>query len=248
MSPPLAGLRVLITRPADQQTSWADEVRAHGAAPVPYPTIEVQPPPSWEGLDDALAHLEQYQWVLFTSAAAVRFTLSRATSPRLLSASGRKVAAVGHETARALRLAGVEVALVPEAERQEGLAVALAPVSAGTRVLFPQAVGGRVELRDQLTRQGCTVDVVPASQTVPVRPMPPLPPFDVATFASPSALRAFVAEHGVAPLAEKPLVAIGPTTAQTAMALGLSPWVAPSPSVQSVVETMLQHLPPAQRR
>jgi uroporphyrinogen III methyltransferase/synthase len=241
MSSPLAGLRVLLTRPAEQAPPWAAALEAAGASVLRHPTIEVHPPPSWEPLDEALARLGEYAWLVFTSAAAVRFTLSRLGPGRTPAAlQGLRVAAVGPETARALEESGLRVARIPEGSGQggEALAATLGDLHPGTRILFPQAVGGREELRNALHRRGCTVDVVPASQTVPRRDLPPPPPFDVATFASPSALRAFVAAHGLALLENAQVAVIGPTTATAADALGLHPVVADAPTVDALIRAI----------
>src|SRR2546430_792507 len=78
-------------------------------------------------------------------------------------------------------------------QREAGLSGArgggLGPLAPGPGVLSPRAGGGGEELRKALPARGCIVAVVPASQTAPRRDLPPPPPFDVATFASPSALR-----------------------------------------------------------
>jgi uroporphyrinogen III methyltransferase/synthase len=50
-SAPLAGLRLLLTRPADHSDVWARAFAAAGAEVIAYPTVEVVPPPSWEPLD-----------------------------------------------------------------------------------------------------------------------------------------------------------------------------------------------------
>jgi uroporphyrinogen-III synthase len=241
MSPqPLAGLRVLVTRPLEHSAAWTQAFAAAGATVIPYPTVDVVPPSSWQPLDEALARLGEYDWLVFTSAAAVRFALARLPTGLSLHALSRpRVAAVGRETARALEEHGASVALVPEEERQDGLAAALGDaiggLAPGTRVLFPQAVGGRDELRNALLAHGCIVDVVPASQTVPRRDLPPPPPHDVATFASPSALRAFVAVRGLAALEATTVAVIGPTTAAAATALGLAPVVAAAPSADALI-------------
>jgi len=132
--------------------------------------------------------------------------------------------------ARALAAAGLTAAIVPgaDAQRQEGLvdgimaalAEAQAPADGGgeappARILFPQAIGGR-EL-----------------------PEPP-PDFDVATFASPSALRAFVRAQGRERLGPAVVAAIGPTTADAAAALGVRvDVVPPSPSMRALVEALV---------
>lgn len=244
MSLPLAGLRVLVTRPVEHSAAWAAALAAAGATVLPYPTVEVVPPPSWEPLDDAFARIAEYHWLVFTSAAAARFALRRvaAEAAAALAAADRpRVAAVGPETARALEEHGLRVAVIPEDQRQEGLVDALGTLPPGTRVLFPRAIGGRDELRNALLARGCVVDVVPASQTVPRRDLPVPPPFDVASFASPSALRAFVATHGLPPLERAIVAVIGPTTAAAARALGLHPITADAPTADALVRVIASH-------
>ncbi len=230
----LAGVRVLVTRPADQAEAWRRALEAEGASPVLHPTIEVSPPASWAPLDAALDRIAEYDWLVFTSANAARFA-----GPRILArlpARRPKCAAVGQRTASALAEAGMRVDLVPANARQEGLVEALSGMlSAGSRVLFPQSLSGLDHLPNALRARGVEVDVVPASETRSVEPLPPLPLFDVATFGSPSALHAFVAGHGLSPLRCTPTVVIGPTTAATAESLGLSPRVASSPAVDALI-------------
>jgi uroporphyrinogen-III synthase len=241
---PLAGWRVLVTRPREQIAALADALRALGAEPVPYPTIELAPPPEWTVLDAALAG-PAHDWIVFTSPSAVRFTTARAEATGARAALGRpRVAAVGAETARAATAAGLRVDVIPAADdqRQEGLAAALAALPRGTRVLFPQTIGGREHLRDVLAGQGCSVDVVPVSRTLPLSELPPLPPFDAAAFASPSALRAFCARWGAAALARAVVAVIGPTTATAARDLGVRVDAMPdAPSMSALAAALAAH-------
>ncbi len=233
----LAGLRVLVTRPAvDDTDRWSHALAAAGAIAVPYPTLEIVPPPSWAALDQALARLSDFDWLIFTSQSAVRFTAARLPGGRLPSQP--RIAAVGHETARAIRELGAQVTLIPDDKRQEGLIAAFASLSAGTRLLFPQALAGRDTLVQALRQQGCWVDAVPAYQTVPRKPLPAIPAFDIIIFASPSALRAFVDHHGIAPLRTKAVAAIGPTTAAEAAAHGIATIVSPSPSIDALISAI----------
>jgi uroporphyrinogen III methyltransferase / synthase len=243
--PNLAGLRILVTRPTEHSAGWIEAFQQAGAEVIAHPTVEVVPPPSWDALDEAFARLGDYDWLVFTSAAAARFSLARLPPEIETSSLVRpRVAAIGAETARALSDRGLSVALIPEDQRQEGLLAALGALPQGTRVLFPQAIGGREALRDALLARGCVVDVVPASQTVARRDLPPPAPFDVATFASPSALRAFVGAHGLGRLQATTVAVIGPTTAAAAEALGLIPVVAASPTADALIRALCDRTRP----
>ena len=242
MSPRLlAGIRVLVTRPARAEAdSWAAALSAVGAIVVSYPTIEVRPPPSWEPLDQALRQVGRYDWIIFTSKTAVLFTASRIEGGRFPTGPKfPRVAAVGAETARALDQAGAHVDLVPAEQRQDGLMDAFRSLERGARLLFPQALGGREVLTEVLRARGCQVDVVAVYQTAPLDPLPPPPAFDVATFASPSALCAFVETHGTRALANKTVAVIGPTTAAEATRHGISSVVAEQPNIEALISAIV---------
>jgi uroporphyrinogen-III synthase len=242
----LRGQRVLLTRPADSAASWHAALSAAGARVVAYPTTTIAPPPSWAPLDAALGRLNDYDWLVFTSATAVRFVDERWPRTIEVSTLARpQIAAVGKETQKALGTRGYPVALVPTDQRQEGLVAAFQKLLPGARVLFPRAAGGREHFIEALVARGISVDLVIAYETVALSPLPQLPEFDVATFASPSALEAFVAGLGRQPLVGHPIVAIGPTTAAAAARLGLEVVVAPSPQIDAVIAAIAACASPA---
>jgi len=232
----LAGLRVLLTRPQGESAEeWAAAFTQAGAVPLAFPTISIMPPDSWQVLDEAIARLDSYDWMVFTSQTAVAFFVSRLPTGQFQTAMRTNMAAVGRNTAQAIERRGGRVALVATDSRQEGLADALRDLPSGARVLCPLAAGGRLLLAQILRARGCIVDVVTAYRTEPRTDLPDPPEFDVATFASPSALRAFLKRLGPQALAGKTLAVIGPTTAEEAVSSGLRAVVAENPDVDALV-------------
>jgi uroporphyrinogen-III synthase len=239
-------VRVLVTRPTVAAAPWRAALQQAGAIVIEHPTTVVGPPPSWAPLDEALARLPHYDWLVFTSAAAVTFACARlppSLGPAALTRP--QLAAVGEQTARALEQQGFRVAFVPEDQRQEGLVAGLLPRLqtapgglAGAKVLFPRALEGRDHLVEALAAHGVSVDLVPVSQTIAMPDLAPPAAFDVSTFASPSALTAYVERLGTGTIADLPCVVIGATTADAARAFGLAPVVASAPNIEAVIEAI----------
>lgn len=164
----LAGRTVLVTRARHQAGRLAEELRKLGANVIEIPAIEIVPPDSYQPLDEALAALAEYDWLIATSANAVEALRSRMAILGMSAAafSHVQIAAVGSATSRALQEAGLKVAITPREYVAESLVEALAEPTRGKRVLLARAAVGRDVIPDALRAQGATVDVVDAYRTV----------------------------------------------------------------------------------
>ncbi len=195
----LEGKRILVTRAGDQADELSALVRARGGVPVLFPTVRLTVVADPAPLDAAIRELASYDWVLFTSANAVRFFWERA------GALGRhglprdvRAAAVGPGPGRELARRGIPVGLTAARHTAEGLVEALAREGvAGRRFLFPRALEGREVIPEEIGRRGGAVTAVAAYRTAlpekderAVADLAAAPP-DVCTFASPSAFRNF---------------------------------------------------------
>jgi len=74
---PLAGRRVLVTRALHQAGKFSKEMRALGAEPVEVPVIEIGAPESYAAFDDAIRHLDRYDWLILTSTNTIQALCGR---------------------------------------------------------------------------------------------------------------------------------------------------------------------------
>ncbi len=249
---PLFGLHVLVTRAAAQADSWLRALEEAGATAEAIPMIRTEPIREGAALQAALASLEEVDWLVLTSANAVREFAGRlAERGRELRTLRARVACVGPATARAAEEAGFPVHLVPERTDARGVLAALREAGplAGRRVLLPRAEQGRETLPEGLRADGARVDVVPVYRTVSAEVDAPAllrGDFDALTFASPSAVRPFadaLAEAAREAARRALVVAIGPVTAEALRARGLPPDVVPPRAgAAALVEALAQAL------
>lgn len=155
-SVPLAGLRVLVTRPAHQAEELCRLIEGAGGEAIRFPAIDIRP---WAGAGaaDRLARLGDGDLAVFVSANAVE--CARPYLPRPLP-PGVQFAAVGRATARALQRAGLPVHLAPERGFDSEALLALPQLQEvrGRRVVIVRGQGGRELLADTLRRRGASVD------------------------------------------------------------------------------------------
>ncbi len=242
---PLNGLRVVVTRAAHQAAEWVKTFEAAGAAVVALPLIEVAAVDETEPLARAAARVVSFDWLVFTSANAVRAFLEM-VSPADLP----PVATVGPSTSGALRAYGVEPRIEAETPRAVGLADALEPeIGSGCRILVPQAEDARPDLVEGLRAHGAEVRPVVAyrkrlpddSRELAGRLFADSP-LGWVTFTSPRIVRHFVdvVEPSWTRRRDELLAAsIGPVTSEELRRQGVEPAVeAIRPSVTEMVRAV----------
>ena len=163
----LAGRRVVVTRARAEAEPLCEHLAALGATPICAPAIRIEPVDDLRSLDDAIAGIASFDWVVFTSADAVEIFFQRWTHAGRTPANlrGIKLAVVGPVTARALAAWGAQPDFVPDEFAGDALAEELAVVP-GERVLLPRAEIARHETVEILERRGATVVVLPIYRTV----------------------------------------------------------------------------------
>ena len=237
---PLAGRSILITRASDQTESLVRELQARGAKPVLQPMIALHPPADFAPLDNALRDMRSFDWLLLTSANAVRALLERAQSVGVdvtNSIAGVRIAAVGPVTAEAARRAGLSVSKVASNHQGVALAQEFAAELAHKRILLPRSNLASQELPDALRRIGGNVTEIIAYRTFAVEPEAEGPHqflsghLDAILFFSPSAVRNFLnwdegkGSRVLRSLSDQSrktaIVAVGPVTAAALREAGL---------------------------
>jgi uroporphyrinogen III methyltransferase/synthase len=257
---PLFGKRVLVTRPREQAAELVDRLEALGAEAIEAAMIRIVPPDDFGPFDDAIAHLGEFSWVVFSSVNAVDVFMSRllASPLDLRALRAVRLCAVGTATKERLVGRGLKADLMPAEFRGEAVARAIVNAGdvSGAKVLLPRADIGREVIGDELRRQGAEVTEVIAYRTVAVDPEREGEPdiyrllldrsIDVVTFTSPSAVRSFVTGLGAEPAADllrtTVVASIGPVTAEAAAQYNIQSTIVPAHyTVPALVDAIVEH-------
>jgi len=163
---PLAGVRILITRAEHQAKALVDHLKELGAEPIEIPMIEIRPPDSWQEFDAAMAKLDDYDWIVFASANAVKSFAERA---RKFKPRGSKpsIAVMGQSTERVANEHGLRVDYKPDNFISESFIEQFPgyPNLSGLKLLWPRTNIGRNFLQENFVKAGAQIDVVEAYKT-----------------------------------------------------------------------------------
>ncbi len=230
---PLFGKRILVTRARHQASVLSQLLSEHGAQPVELPVIDIQRVPDTSELDHAIANLDKYQWVVFTSVNGVKAFFDRLNALGLDSRAlnGLKIGAIGPATAQALGEKGIVADYCPGVYTSEGLIAGFKDANiAGQRFLLPRADIADKELTKGIAQLGATVHEVTVYKTVPeagalsqVEKILASGGIDVITFTSSSTVSNLVKafRNGAVRLNGTKVACIGPKTAEAAAKAGL---------------------------
>lgn len=232
---PLSGRSIMVTRSADQAGEFSSMLAECGAAVIECPTIRIVPPEDFSPLDTAINGLKEFDWLILTSANAVKYFFERVEflGKDARSLASCRIAVVGPQTALALQNFGLRPDLIPHDYKAEGVIAEFGKMDvSGKKVLFPKADLARDIIPQELERMGATCvspvaycNIQPeglpeeAAQALEKRDL------DCITFTSSSTvvnLAKIVGERNLPDLLKGVAVAsIGPITSKTCRELGL---------------------------
>lgn len=209
MNSPLAGRRIVVTRPAEQVDKLAGQIEARGGIAVRFPVLAIFDADDSRPLLAAAQNLEAYDFAVFVSPNAAEKALGVITAQRPWP--GRVVAAaMGETSARAIARFGVTRIVTPEngrfdsealLERQEFQPEALR----GKRVAIFRGDSGRELLGETLESRGALVERIPCYRrgrpdidAAPLRALLAQGAVDAVTITSSEGLRNLVAMVGAA--------------------------------------------------
>lgn len=256
---PLFGQRILVTRARSQASGMARRIEELGGEAVSFPVLQIEPVRDEKRLavlDEALRKIDQYDWIVFTSANGVEYTFKRLRELRIdiRKLSGAKIAAIGPQTAAALLERGIVVEDLPAIYQAESLAEhLLEKVQLGERVLVPRSAEAREVLTDTLRHAGHDVTAVDVYDNLPAQShvswvvdMLESGDISIITFTSSSSVRYFVQSLQSCGI-EAPehlinrckAVCIGPITEETARQYGIKvSATAREATIPSMIETL----------
>jgi uroporphyrinogen III methyltransferase / synthase len=165
---PLHQHSVLVTRSVEQSTTFSDLLRLQGATIVEMPTLEILPPSDWRELDQTIADIQDYDWLVLTSANAVNYFFDRFIDrgQDLRKLANCKIAVIGKKTAKFLKARGFYPDFTPPDFVADSLIEHFPSPIAGAKILFPRVEsGGREVLVNAFTAAGAIVTEVSAYQS-----------------------------------------------------------------------------------
>lgn len=248
----LEGVRVLVTRPRERAEELCFLLEDEGADVLSLPLLELIPPEDPRPLRAAAERIQRYHWIVFASPSAVQALVEAVREAGANEHLFRPhIAAVGPQTAHAVREYGFAVIVQPEVATGAALYEALKPqLNPTDEILLPVAQEGRRELGDALEEHGFRVTRIAAYRSVAtdadelgldaVTGAPPR----VIIFGSPRTAMAFqevAGERADALMRSAAIVAIGPTTASAIERMGFRvSAIADRPTPEGLVEAVIR--------
>lgn len=247
---PLAGWKVLVTRPKNLISRTASSLRRLGAEVLELPAIKTVPLEDQSRLKAAFSRLSGYQWIVFTSPTGVEVFFEEMKKQRvdLRSMGGAKLAAIGEGTKKKLEEHGLFVDFMPSVYDGDTLGEELTrELTGGEQILVPRAEAGNANLIASLEKAGAVVEDVPTYQTLHEKSQLidekkefESQEIDCAVFTSASTVRGFVEGTSGLDYTKVKAACIGKQTKAAADAYGMETYMAEKATIESLISLVVE--------
>lgn len=224
---PLFGKNILVTRMEDSEGRLSNLLKEKGATPIEFPTIETHPLKNYSSFDSKISEFSNYDWVIFTSANGIRYTLHRLNVLKkdIRELKGPKICAIGPKTKERIEELGLKVEYIPYEYCAEAIVKYFKNKDIKNKnILILRAKIARNILPFGLKKLGAKVDCIPVYETK----LPKLNSrkidfnsIDCLTFTSSSTVKNFIKIVSKKNLKCKKIAVIGPVTSRTCKDLGI---------------------------
>ena len=245
---PLKGRQVIVTRPKERAGRLSDGLHALGAEVVELPCIETKPIIPCPEMEQAIAEISEYEWLVFTSPAGVTTLMVylHRTGKDVRVLGQIKPAAIGTGTHRELQNHGLRADLIPEVYDGEHLGKALCEQNPSGKVLILRARMGTPALTQELDKNDIVYNDVRCYDTEYIHYDPEqvkelLTPGSVAAFTSASTVKGFVAAMGAeTDYSGITAACIGVQTEAEAKKYGFDTITAKKATIEALIQTIVE--------
>lgn len=248
---PLAGYKVLVTRPRELVSTMAEKLRVLGAEVLELPAIRTAPLKDQSKLYHAFEKLDTYQWVAFTSPTGVKvfFEEMKKTKTDVRKMCNVKIAAIGKGTQKALEERGLFPDLIPQVYDGQTLGRELCHLCAsGEYILIPRAAMGNQEITKALSEKSdIVIDDIPTYDTfyetqevIDQKKAMEAGEISCAVFTSASTVRGFVQATPGLDYTKVRAACIGKQTKAAADEWGMETYMAEKATIDSVLDLVIE--------
>ena len=247
---PLAGYKVLVTRPRETVSTMSKKLRLMGAEVLELPAIRTAPLADQSALLNAFEQLQTYDWLAFTSPIGVNvfFEEMKKAGADVRRLGRAKIAAIGKGTKKALEERGLFVDLMPEVFDGQSLGKALCEACSGNeKILLPRAkIGGKEIIQELEKKPGLFICDVPTYDTfyekqemIDEKKAFESGEINCAVFTSASTVKGFAEAVKGIDFTKVTAACIGKQTKAAADAYGMKTFMAKQATIDSVVDLVV---------
>ena len=243
---PLAGWKVLVTRPRQHISKTADLLRKKGAEVLELPSICTVPVEDNSRLYEAFEKLAAYQWIIFTSPVGVEIFFDEMDRKEMdvRSLGQAKIAVIGEGTKKKLKEHHLLADFMPSVYDGETLGTELAKELQGDeKILIPRAEAGNKKLTELLEQTGAKVDDIATyttcyekSRLIDEKKEFETGSVDCVVFTSASTVKGFVEGTPGLDYTSVKAACIGKQTKAAADAYGMQTRMAKKATIESLIE------------